>query len=162
MQLYIVRHAWAGPSGDPSFEDDDLRPLTDEGRKRFGKVVKKLAKRGFSPPHVATSPLVRCTQTADVLAEHVTPTPQITPLDALAPNSQLRALIEWTNSLGGEDAAWVGHAPDVGELASALISDGTARIRFRKGAVLAILFDGPVTQGKGELSWMATAALLGE
>ena len=47
MLLYIVRHAWAEERG-AKFPDDDLRPLTDAGRKRFKKLVRKLVKRGVS------------------------------------------------------------------------------------------------------------------
>ena len=42
MLLYIVRHAFAGQHGDPSYPDDSLRPLTKKGRKQFRRVVKKL------------------------------------------------------------------------------------------------------------------------
>ncbi len=71
MKLYIVRHAWAGEHGDPRYPDDRLRPLTEEGSRRFATVVKKLVDRGFRPRLVATSPLLRCLQTAEIVAEHV-------------------------------------------------------------------------------------------
>ena len=64
MILYVIRHAWAGHYGDPAWPDDSQRPLTDEGRQRFARVVAELVKRGFAPQRIATSPLVRCRQTA--------------------------------------------------------------------------------------------------
>ncbi len=45
MKLYIVRHGLAGEHGDPRYPDDRLRPLTDEGRKRFANTVKALRRR---------------------------------------------------------------------------------------------------------------------
>ena len=71
MDLYIVRHAWAFDRDDDRWPNDDLRPLTDEGKERFAKVVKTLAGRGMAPQVVATSPLVRCVQTAELLAAGV-------------------------------------------------------------------------------------------
>jgi phosphohistidine phosphatase SixA len=36
MFVYLVRHAWAGQSGDPRFANDSLRPLTDKGKSDSG------------------------------------------------------------------------------------------------------------------------------
>jgi phosphohistidine phosphatase SixA len=56
----------------------------------------------------------------------------------------------------------VGHAPDVGDLVAALVSDrGDVTLRFAKGAVACIAFDGVVARGAGELQWLVTAKLLG-
>ncbi len=82
-------------------------------------------------------------------------------VDALAPNSDLDALMQWTTEREEEEVAWVGHAPDVEHLAAKLISDGSLSMRFRKGAVMAIRFDEQISQAKGELQWFATAKLMG-
>jgi len=119
--LYIVRHADAGQSGDPRYPDDALRPLSKPGRKRFRRLVKKLVKRGFAPTLIATSPLVRCRQTADVLAELVPGNPQPIELDELKPGAEFGALLTWTAAQQSHEIAWVGHAPDVNLLASQLI-----------------------------------------
>jgi phosphohistidine phosphatase len=162
MFIYIARHAWAGERGDPRWPDDSLRELTPEGIERYTEVVQELAKRGFEPQHIATSPYTRCRQTADIIAKCVASRPEIEELEALEPGSDLEPLIEWTNEQGGEDACWVGHSPDVERLAAELIGDGTTRIRFAKGAVAAIRFEGDMTNsGGGELGWLATAKLLG-
>jgi phosphohistidine phosphatase len=161
MFLYIARHAWAGESGDPRWPDDSQRPLTPEGRERYDEVVKSLVKRGFAPRRIATSPYVRCRETAELLAERIEPSPSIDELEALEPGSDIEAAIHWTNDLGGADACWVGHNPDVELFAAALVGDGSAQIRFAKGAVAAIEFDEEVFVGGGQLYWLATAKLLG-
>jgi phosphohistidine phosphatase len=161
MRLYIVRHAWAGERDPEQWPDDDLRPLTRDGQKRFGKFIKRLTKRGFAPAVVATSPLVRCRQTADLIAEHVSTHPEIITLDALSPESDLAALNEWTAARTEDSIAWVGHAPSVSHLTAALIGAGNADIRFAKGAVAAFEFAGPIGPGTGQLQWLATAKLLG-
>ena len=163
MDLYIIRHAWAGQYGDPQWPDDGLRPLTDEGKERFARVVERLAGRGFGPEVIATSPAVRCRQTADLVAEGLANGAEVVELDALLSGSDLDALLEWTNQQSPEhrEVAWVGHAPDVGRLAAGLIAQSGAWIRFAKGAVAAIRFHGTPAPGDGELRWLVTAKLLG-
>ncbi len=162
MDLYIVRHAWAGRYGDPAWPEDRLRPLTKEGKQRFAQMAQKLVAAGMLPELVITSPLVRCRETAEVLAEAIGPKPKVTAHQALEPNSDLPALLDWMarSACGYDQVAWVGHAPDVGEMTAALIGDGYSRIRFAKGAVAAIRFDGLPRRGSGQLRWLATAKLL--
>ncbi len=161
MLLYIVRHALAGQHGDPRYPDDALRPLTQKGHKQFRRLVKKLARRGFAPTVVATSPLARCRQTAEIIGERVGPTPDVVDSDFLQPGSQLDALIAWSNERGAEELAWVGHAPDVDEMAAALIGGRDGAICFAKGAVAAIGFDDKITRGQGELRWLVAPQVLG-
>jgi phosphohistidine phosphatase len=163
MILYIVRHAWAGEYGDPAWPDDRLRPLTDEGRERFARMVKKLARLEFAPELLVTSPLVRCRQTAEIVAEGVPGGPEVVECEELAPGADLVRVLHWMHQETEpcEETAWVGHAPDVGHLTAALIGDGHARVRFAKGAVAALRFPGQPAPGQGELKWLVTAKMLG-
>jgi len=160
MFIYVVRHAWAGQSGDPRYADDALRPLTEKGTKRFRRMVKKLVKRDFHPAAVASSVLVRARETAEIIAQVCPAGPVVSVLDDLAPGGGLEPLLQWTRDQGPGDVAWVGHAPDVESLAADLIGAGHGQISFEKGAVAAIRFAGPVTAGAGELVWLATANLM--
>lgn len=161
MRIYIVRHAWAGEAGDPRWPNDHLRPLTDEGKKRFKPYVKHLAKLGMAPAVIATSPLVRCRQTAELLSEYLPGKPSVVELPALAPNSHFDELLRWTVAQGGVDVVWVGHAPDVGELTAQLIGRGAANIRFAKGACAEVRIARPLAPARGELAWLVTAKILG-
>jgi phosphohistidine phosphatase len=162
MMLYIVRHAWAGEFGDPQWPDDAQRPLTDKGSRRFAGMVETLVTRSFRPEVVATSPMLRCRQTAERIVEGVDPPPELVALDALLPGSDLEALVAWLaqQSAKHEEVAWVGHAPDVGRLAAAMIGQG-GWIRFAKGAVAAICFHDTPELAGGELRWLVTAKMLG-
>ena len=160
MLLYIVRHAFAGQHGDPRYPDDSLRPLTKKGCKRFRRTVKKLACSGFLPSLVATSPFVRCRQTAEFLCERVAPRPDMIQLDDLKPGSQLESLIGWSNEQGVEALAWVGHSPDVEHLAAALLGAREGSIAFAKGAVAAIRFDDAMAAGQGQLQWCVTPKVI--
>jgi len=162
MDLYIIRHAWAWQYGDPQWPDDTQRPLTKKGRKRFAAMATALSRRGPAPSLIATSPMVRCRETAQILAEALGSSPQIVDRDELLPHGDLQSLLAWTAQQGGEhsEIAWVGHAPDVGQLTAALIGQSGASIRFAKGAVAALRFSGPIEVGAAELRWLATARVL--
>jgi phosphohistidine phosphatase len=163
MDLYIIRHAWAAERDDLRWPNDEERPLTDEGRERFAKFVARLAAVDFAPKLIASSPLVRCAETAQIIRKHAPGKPSVVFRDELRPGGQWESLLQWTAQQAREHdpIAWVGHAPDVSLLAAALIGDGEATLRFAKGAVAAIRFDGPIEPGQGELRWLTTAKLLG-
>lgn len=161
MFIYIARHAWAYEFGDPRWSDDSLRELEPEGAERFMRVVEALAGRGFAPEAVATSPYARSQQTAEIIAKYTSAQPEVTDLEALEPHSDLSALVEWSRRSECEEVCWVGHAPDVGLLTAALIGDAHANIRFAKGAIAAVRFDGSPQIGAGQLYWHATAKSLG-
>lgn len=162
MILYIARHAWAFAPDEQQFPDDDERPLTPEGRKRFVRVAKKLARRGVNPELIATSPLARCKQTADLWAERLDSPPPVVEQVALAPGSDLDWMARWSAEQQVDEMAWVGHAPDVGHLVAGLIGGNGADLDFAKGAVAAIRFADHVAIGGGELAWLVTAKMLGE
>jgi phosphohistidine phosphatase SixA len=161
MFIYIARHAWAYEFGDPRWPDDSQRELEVGGAERYMRVVEALAERGFAPEAIATSPYVRCRQTAKLIAEYTHGQPPVTELEALEPGSDFEALVAWSRETACEQVCWVGHAPDVSNLTAALVGDGRADIRFAKGAIAAVRLFEPVGHSCGELYWLATAKSLG-
>jgi phosphohistidine phosphatase len=128
VQLVIVRHAEAA-SGEP----DELRPLTPEGREVARALGQRLARDGFRPDAVLTSPLLRARETAQELARPVGVEPE--PDERLAPGATpegVRAAIQER----GETVVVVGHQPDCSRIAAALT--GGAEPAFAPGAMLAI------------------------
>jgi phosphohistidine phosphatase len=157
-RLYIVRHAVAEDLDSGGL--DHGRRLTPKGRKRFARMIERLAARGLEIDLVATSPLVRCRETADLLSAGLGGTPRVEEVAALAPGSDWQALVEWTVQQDAARVAWVGHAPCVGRLVAISIGDGSAAVGMSKGAIAAIsLDDGPGQPG--ELEWLVTPELLG-
>jgi phosphohistidine phosphatase len=163
MDLFIIRHAWAGHFGDPDWPDDSKRPLSDEGRRRFARFAAKLADRGLAPTLIATSPMTRCVETAAVLAAGVAGGPEVVARDELLPGGSVAELAAWTAQQAErhQRIAWVGHAPDVSQYAAAMLGQTQGGIRFAKAAICAIRFAGPPQLGGGQLRWLATAKLLG-
>ena len=157
-RLFIIRHAWAEDPG-PGI-DDHARRLTKKGRRRFEAFARHLRSTGMALDLVATSPLVRTRETANILADVFETRPPVV-VDALAPASDWQALVEWTIEQDADRVAWVGHMPCVGRLVALSIGDGSASIRMQKGAVASIrLDDGP--GHPGELEWLATAGLVSD
>ena len=161
MLLYIVRHAHAGQHGDHRYPDDALRPLTKKGHRQFTKVVKKLSRRGFAPELIVTSPLVRCRQTAEIIARKAGTSPEVVELGELAPGSELDALVAWTRGQAEQAIAWVGHAPDVDRLTAGLVGASQSAFALAKGAIAAIEFEDQIAPGEGILRWLVTPDVLG-
>ena len=150
-RLYVIRHAAAEDATDAA--GDHGRRLTKKGRREFSRLVRRLAQAGVGIDLVATSPLVRARDTADLLADGLAERPRVEILEPLAPAADWQALVEWTIQQGAARVAWVGHNPCVGRLVATMIGDGSAAIRMRKGAVAAVrLDDGPGQPG--ELEWL--------
>ena len=117
--------------------------------------------RGIEVQIIGTSPLLRCVETAELLA--AAGKVDLVELSELRPGSDLDGLLRWTAEQAGrhEGIAWVGHAPDVDRLTAALIGQSDGLIHFAKGAVAAIHFAGPPVLAGGELQWLVTAKMLG-
>jgi phosphohistidine phosphatase len=122
MDVYLIRHGLAGERGD--YEDDNLRPLTDEGRQKTVKVAKQLVKVGLSFEIILTSPLVRASQTAEILKK-VGLSDRVETFAPLAPGGNIQEWVDWYCQWYSKEArspiALVGHQPDLGCWAETLV-----------------------------------------
>ena len=161
MRLYLVRHAWAGEHGDPRWPNDADRPLTDDGKRRFKRVAKKLVARGVAPTLIVTSPYVRARQTAELLLKALDGEGVLEEHRGLEPDGDWEAAVEFVGRRSEDEIALVGHMPNIGELAAALLGTSPGNIDFAKGATMAIDFESRPALGHGLLCWLATAKVLG-
>ncbi len=155
--LFIVRHAVAEDISEAG--DDASRRLTKKGRKAFVRLVGQLRAAGMDVDLVATSPLARTRETAAALAEEVGGRPPVEVVDALAPGSDWRAMVEWTSRQDADRVAWVGHAPCVGQLVAQAIGAAGAGVVMQKGAVASIRLPGGIGE-PGDLEWLVTPDLV--
>jgi phosphohistidine phosphatase len=128
MKLVLVRHAEADP-GEP----DELRELTPAGRRAARELGERLAREGLRPDAILTSPLLRARQTGAELASELGVESE--PHDRLAPGAtveDVRAAV----ADRGETVIVVGHQPDCGEIAAALIGGPEPRFPAAGHAVL--------------------------
>ena len=121
MKLYLVRHAEAIERS--STTPDASRYLTTKGRLSFRKIARRARKAGAAPGVIFTSPLLRSVQTAEILAERLKHRGAVVVSNELSPGFDLRALRALLADAGNPaEAAFVGHEPDLGYIAAALIS----------------------------------------
>ena len=146
MQLLIIRHAIAVPSGTPDIPDEE-RPLTPRGKARFRSAARGLARICKRPDALLTSPLLRAAQTAAIAAKAWGKiAPEECPALASGSFDELAAALA-----GYPDStliALVGHEPHVSELLARLLgSSRTDRLTFRKGAAALVELPGPLAEG---------------
>jgi phosphohistidine phosphatase len=161
MQVILIRHARAEERA--LFKRDRTRALTADGRRRMRKAARGLHVLAPGLTRIATSPLLRARQTAEIVAMAGN-SPAIVPLPALAPGGAAHALLAWLRTQPADATlALVGHEPDLGLLAGWLLSGKrTGFVQFKKGAVALIEFTDAPAAGKGTLAWLLTAAQLAE
>lgn len=161
MKLILIRHARAEERA--FLRRDRTRALTEDGRRRMRKASRGLYALLPGMLQIATSPLLRARQTAEIVAA-VYDGVEIVPLPALAPGEPTRALLAWLRAQP-EDAVLtlVGHEPDLGQLASVLLcGKPSGFLKFKKGAAALIEFATVPAAGKGTLAWLLTAAQLAD
>jgi phosphohistidine phosphatase len=125
MDLILWRHADAEEG-----ERDLERKLTGKGRKQAARVAQWLQQRLPSKYMVICSPARRARQTADALETRY----KIS--DRLAPGAQVADLVEaagWPKREGV--VILVGHQPDIGRAAAALVSGKAADWSVKKGGL---------------------------
>jgi phosphohistidine phosphatase len=158
-QLYLVRHAIAEERG-PEWPDDTARPLTEDGVRRFRRVVAGLARAGVTLDEIFASPFVRAAHTARLLSEGLEGRLPVSNLNALASGHTPEDVIEQARGAAtGERIALVGHEPDLGLLAAHLLGTSHAPA-FKKGAVCRIDVERLTPGVRGSLVWFAPPRLL--
>ena len=158
--IYIVRHAVAAERGE-RWPDDAKRPLTPEGASRMRNVVQGLDTLETGIDLVCTSPLVRATETADMLVRGLSPKPGLVTVPALAPDSAPARIAEALASHAPTHAvAVVGHEPGLGEFAAWLIG-ASQPLPLKKGGIIRIdVPEWPPAAQRGTLIWAATPKML--
>ena len=134
---------------------DAVRPLTPGGRKDMAKAAKGLKQLVSDLRVLATSPLVRAKQTAQILAERYDA--QVTEVTELSPGADPDKLLAWLRKQPLEAiVALVGHEPDLGALAGWFLTGRKESfILFKKGAACLIDFsEGGPAPGRGRMEWL--------
>jgi phosphohistidine phosphatase len=153
MLLLLIRHALAAEQGD-EYPDDTMRPLLRKGRRIQRRVSRRLAKEGFIPDRVFSSPWKRAWQTARIVVREtgIAKNKRIA-CEALAQPVDLAALAEEIGEIGADERiALVGHEPWMSKLAALLLSDSPAglSIDYPKSGIVGIEAD-RLAAGSGTL-----------
>jgi phosphohistidine phosphatase len=155
MKILLIRHGRAQERTALTTlaRRDHARRLTEAGRKDMRRAAKGLRKIAPDLDILATSPLVRARETAEIV-ERVFGGPAITELAALSPGAAARELLDWLREQHASTVALVGHEPDLSRLAALLLT-GEARgfLELKKGAACMLEFESAPAAGAGTLSW---------
>lgn len=158
MQVLIVRHAPAADREEfaQTGQSDDLRPLTNRGKTKMINNINGLTKIVATIDRVAASPLIRAQQTAGLLASAY-PNAVRETQPALAPGSSEEEVLAYLqkHAQTEQTIALVGHEPDLGALATWLLT-GEADIwmPLKKGSACLLEFLDEVEAGQAELCWL--------
>jgi phosphohistidine phosphatase len=160
MKLLVVRHAKAVERDDFS-QDDDLRPLTDEGRKIMRSVGERLCELVGEIDFLASSTLVRAVQTAEIIGKEFN-IESAEQTSVLVPGESPLVFVQWLSKIKEtkrpRTVCVVGHEPHLGMLCSFLLSgEHRSFIEFKKsGACLLEFPDGFVEERAALLRWFVT------
>jgi phosphohistidine phosphatase len=156
VQLHLLRHADAG---DPAAwkGSDDERPLSAKGEGQAERLGQLLARVAFAPDAIVSSPKVRASRTAEIVAKALGLEIRLDErlgqgLDLVAIEAILFDLDEPVRPV------LVGHDPDFSDLAAALTD--SPRLTMKKGAFARIDAPRPLAPGTGTLRWLIPPDLL--
>lgn len=163
MRLLVVRHGIAMEREEwaPRGESDDLRPLTRDGARKMRAGARALLRLVPELELIATSPLVRARQTAEIVQRARDELPlEETP--SLRPEASPASFGRWLRAHREvETVAAVGHEPHLGLLVSWFLAGGDQSfIELKKGGACLIEFSALPGAGRGRLAWLAGASML--
>jgi phosphohistidine phosphatase len=158
-QLLIIRHGLAvdAETFRATGSGDDERPLTDEGVAEMMRVAAALQMQVPKIDLLASSPLARARQTAEIVARPYG-IPIGATVDELRPGSPPEAFVEWARRQAQNRVLGiVGHDPQLARLVIWFISgaDGEG-IALEKGGACLVDFDAAPERAAGTLLWLMT------
>ena len=163
MDLLIIRHAAAENREDfaRSGRPDSERPLTKRGVERMQMAARGLTTMALPIERLISSPAVRAMQTAEIVAPGLERR-EIESEGVFAPEAPVNLAVEWLRKQPRVDGmAVVGHEPNLGQLAEALIAGRPGgNMPLKKGGMILIRFDNAIGYGNGKLVWALPPAVL--
>ena len=156
MIVFLLRH---GKAARPStlVHSDHMRPLTNTGRSEMLKIGRAIKRLDISPGILASSPLVRAVQTAEIVSEHLNI--DVTLWDELKPESHPSATLKLIQSLDVKSVMLVGHEPHMTDLISHMISATMLPISLKKGGLACIRMP---AKGLASLRYLLTPRQMGK
>jgi len=157
LELVILRHGKAGIRS-PSMGEDFERGLTTSGRKDIEDVANSTNVLKLVFDKIATSPLIRARETAEIVAKALKKQNVLEVWDELKPEAGTADLYRRLSELKVDSSILiVGHEPCLSGVISDLISGGkNSRILLEKGGMAKVIIDSFAPKPSGELAWLLT------
>jgi phosphohistidine phosphatase len=150
VKVYLVQHAEA-----MSKEQDPDRPLSDLGRRNADRVAKVAAALGVEVAEIRHSGKARARQTAEIMAEALSPEQGLKAVSGLAPLDDVAPVARELDE-AAEPLMLVGHLPFMERLAGRLLAGDARR------PVIGFTNAGIVCLERGDDGWQATWILTPE
>jgi len=156
MELLIIRHGIAGDKAEfaKTGKSDDLRPLTAEGWEKMARGARGLRAVAPKIALLATSPLVRARETAEIVAAAYDISIGDT-TDVLRPDAAFDDFAKWLAGHADRSVVAVtGHEPHLSGLITWLMCGGeSSRVDLKKGAAVLLSLDAKQARGGAMLCW---------
>lgn len=163
MDLLVVRHGIAEERDAfaASGRDDAERPLTAEGRRKLERAVRGLRRVVETVDLLATSPLARAVESAEVLRRAYA-MPGMVELGELAPGADPAAFVRWLRRQRPRPVvAVVGHEPHLSRLVAHLLTGRREGfVALKKGGACLLRLGKAAAAGQAELVWLLTPGQL--
>ena len=162
MNLFILRHGLAsdpGEDGLPKDLKDAERPLSAKGKQRMWRLTEAMRAMELQFDVVASSPLLRARQSAQIVTEALALRRKLVLTDHLAPAGSPQLLVEQLNELGprAKNILLVGHEPYLSRLIALLLTGGTtAAIDLKKGGLARLEIETLRCARCATLAWLLT------
>ena len=158
MNLYFLRHAIAVPRGTGGYKDEN-RPLTKDGIRKMKEGAEGMRRLGIEFDRIATSPLLRARQTAEIAAKVFHQEIEI--WKSLDPSEDPRQLIAALRKSNDKNVLLVGHEPHLSQFISVLISGGSdLQLEFKKGGLCKVTSDDLIYGRCATLHWLLAPSQL--
>jgi phosphohistidine phosphatase len=134
VELFILRHGKAEARAPGNH--DAARALTGQGEEEIKIIGRWTIAMGYTFDLIATSPLKRAMQTAQIIGTTTKQEHKVKVWDILSPGGDLNTLSQQVAAFGGESSVLIiGHEPMLSIFISRIISrDDSASIVLAKGA----------------------------
>ena len=156
VQLYILRHGEAGKRV-PANSKDSERALTVTGEQEVKEVAQALAALKVKPDFVATSPLKRARQTAEIVAKALkVKKADFEEWNELKPEGHHQELYRRLAQFKPDsNVIVVGHEPYLSAIIGEMVfGSSSGRIILKKAGIAKVLVTSFHPRIKGELRWL--------
>jgi phosphohistidine phosphatase len=161
LQVFVLRHGEAGARVDEP-EKDDARPLTQDGRREVELVAGSLPRVGVGFDLIATSPLPRALQTAEIVARRFKMLNKLEQWDELKPSSEAQNLYRrLSRQKQGSRLLIVGHEPQLSGMIGQIIAGSSGvNLVLKKSGLAKVEILGFKPRITGELRWLLTPRII--
>jgi phosphohistidine phosphatase len=161
LQVFVLRHGEAGVGVDEP-EKDDSRPLTRDGRREVELVAGSLPGVGVEVDLIASSPLPRALQTAEIVARRFKMLNKLEQWDELKPSGEAQNLYRrLSRQKQGSRLLMVGHEPQLSGMIGQIIAGSSGvNLVLKKSGLAKVEILGFKPRITGELRWLLTPRIM--